>query len=452
MKADVLIVSSNRDDRGFVIPTVDLPEIRKRWELDIGLATLFRHFGLQHPKAMDLVLLASSCYLLDKVVSRSTGPDNWTRTFELSLPVSDPATWNAVAGSLSQTLEFLTGDFWSFSFKPLTAQVLRRPTGSRLRTIRYRRGQEHAVCLFSGGLDSLSGVLDLLASSPTKHLFLLGHYDLGPARETQRKLYDSLEPTYGERTTLVHVRAAHRPLGADESSMRSRSLVFLALGMYAASGLGPHVPLYAHENGFVALNLPLTPSRVGSCSTRTMHPFFLEQLAGVLSAVGLQNPILNPYAAKTKGECITESLASALLQTVADQSQSCAHPGRRQNWDRTSAINCGYCYPCLIRRAGMHAAGLDDGNEYGIDVCAGELRPGDEMDSAADLRALLDFVRQDWSLTELRKEIVKVALIDNVPAQAAMANRGIAEIRRLFAEKGNRELRAAIGAWPQRHD
>ena len=452
MKANVHIVPTNRDDRGFVIPIVDIPDSGERRELDIGLATLYHHFGLSNPRVMDLVLLASSCYMLDKVIPRWFGPDNWTRAFELSLPVSDPAAWTAVADRLSQTLEFLTGDFWSFSFGPLAAQIYRRPAGSRLRTIHYRRDQEHTVCLFSGGLDSLSGALDLLAGSPTKHLFLIGHYDYGTAGETQQRLYDGIKPDDAQRATLVQIRASHRPPGANEPTTRSRSLVFLALGMYAASILGPQVPLYAHENGFVALNLPLTPSRAGSCSTRTMHPFFLAQLTHVLGRLGLQNPIVNPYALKTKGECITGSLAGDMLRAVAAQSQSCAHPGRRQYWVRKSANNCGYCYPCLIRRAGMHAASLDDGRAYGIDVCAGELHSDDEGDSAADLRALLDFVSRDWSVAELRHEIIKIAQIDEASAQAAMAERGIAEIRRLLAEKGNAQLRAAVGTLPRRHD
>ena len=91
-----------------------------------------------------------------------------------------------------------------------------------------------------------------------------------------------------------------------EPSLRSRSIVFIGLGIYAASEVGAEIPLLAPENGTIALNLPLTPSRSGSCSTRTMHPFYLDTLRSVLNDLGLKNSLTNPLGLKTgKGECVT---------------------------------------------------------------------------------------------------------------------------------------------------
>jgi len=60
----------------------------------------------------------------------------------------------------------------------------------------------------------------------------------------------------------------------------------------------------------------------------------------------------------------------------------------RQDWKRKSATNCGYCVPCLSRRASLHAAKLDFGKQYGIDVCSDELTINSDRTSADDLRAV----------------------------------------------------------------
>src|SRR4051812_37890622 len=45
-------------------------------------------------EALDFLLLASTVYGLDKMVARESTADSWTRDFDITLPVSDPARWN----------------------------------------------------------------------------------------------------------------------------------------------------------------------------------------------------------------------------------------------------------------------------------------------------------------------------------------------------------------------
>src|SRR5690606_20038031 len=134
-----------------------------------------------------------------------------------------------------------------------------------------------AVSLFSGGLDSLSGVIDWLSDYPQRRILLVGHYDpavSGP-KSDQKRLFNQLECIYGQRVQLLQVRVGQTPSGK-ESSYRSRSLLFIALGIYATATLTHNAQLLIPENGTIALNAPLTPSRRGSCSTRTAHPRYLE--------------------------------------------------------------------------------------------------------------------------------------------------------------------------------
>ena len=136
-----------------------------------------------------------------------------------------------------------------------------------------------AVSLFSGGSDSLVGTIDYLAKNPTSRLMLIGHYDAPGPRSQQKDVYEQVSARFPGRTKLVQVRVSQRPAKNIEPSLRSRSIVFLGLGIYAAAEIGKTVPLLAPENGMIALNLPLTPSRSGSCNTPTMHPFYREYAA-----------------------------------------------------------------------------------------------------------------------------------------------------------------------------
>jgi hypothetical protein len=183
------------------------------------------------------------------------------------------------------------------------------------------------------------------------------------------------------------------------------------------------------ENGLIALNVPLTPSRNGSCSTRTMHPYYLQQMRTVISGLRITNGILNPYALKTKGECITDCAGRDCLATLAGQSVSCSHGSRRQNWVRKRADNCGYCVPCIFRRAAMHRAGLDRGEDYGIDVLRGELAATDALESADDLRAIGDFLHHPLTAAQFKKKLIATATFTNLDAYVDLAQRGFAEVK-----------------------
>src|SRR4029077_10537617 len=107
-------------------------------------------------------------------------------------------------------------------------------------------------------------------------------------------------------------------------------------------------------NGPISVNLPLNPSRRGACSTRTVHPFFLNSLENALSQAGLKHPIKNPYEFKTKGELIAECRNLRVFDGALSKTNSCAKAGRKMHWDNRQARACGACIACLFRRASLH--------------------------------------------------------------------------------------------------
>ena len=113
--------------------------------------------------------------------------------------------------------------------------------------------------------------------------------------------------------------------------------------------------LMVPENGLIALNVPLDETRVGSFSTRTTHPFYLSLWNKLLLGLGLNISVKNPYWDKTKGEMASECKSKDALYETMKLSFSCSSPGKAR-WRGLSPQHCGYCVPCIIRRAAMHKA------------------------------------------------------------------------------------------------
>lgn len=448
MNVEIRTDRSRRQEDGLAIITVVVPELALEFDLDLPFKKLYERCGIPDPVALDLLVTAGLCYVIDKVIPRSQAEDNWTREIEVTFPVSTPELWEKVTQDLETALGFLTGDVWKISFRKSEVALFRLPLARKRRRRRLlipRMGPATTVCLFSGGLDSLIGAIDLLSNDEKEKVLLVGHYDTAGPASQQKNLFASIGREYLRRADLLQTRVSHTPDAALELTLRSRSLVFMALGIYAARSFGKDVSVYAPENGLIAINIPLTPSRSGSCSTRTMHPYFLAKLESALGGSGIANRIINPLQFKTKGECVAECRNEPLLRSLVETSVSCSHGTRRQHWVRKQANNCGYCVPCMIRRAALHRVGLDDGLKYGIDVCAGELSIDDEGESANDLRAVLDFLRGGKTAVEIAREVRVIAPLADAAAHTSTVVRGFEEIRALINDKAIPSIRRAAG-------
>jgi 7-cyano-7-deazaguanine synthase in queuosine biosynthesis len=303
------------------------------------------------------LLFALGVWAADKLVPRGLRPDAWTQEFVVDIPTT-PA-WSGVSPELARLLNFLTGDLW-------TIQPRQIPIDVEFAGAWPHSWQPTAVALFSGGLDSLTGATDLLEEG--HRLVLVSHYDYGQLAATQQSLVAAITQHYGpDRLHHLPVRVQFE---GPELTLRSRSLLYLALGLTAASAFPGKLPLCIPENGWIALNPSLTLNRLGAYSTRTTHPHFLEGLVSSWRQVGINQELKNPYQDLTKGEMVARCRNLSLLEKLAPLSISCARPvaGR---WQKAPGGACGYCYPCLVRRAALHRLGWDRGQDYRLDVLAG---------------------------------------------------------------------------------
>ncbi|MBM4299976.1 MAG: hypothetical protein FJ121_00365 [Deltaproteobacteria bacterium] len=400
---------------------------RPGYLLHHNLARLPAAAGLPGQAVSAFLLAALGVWTADKFLPRSATPDAWTRQITLNLPVSPG--WLPLASRLSSLLNFLTGDDW-------TLKLREAPLDLGLKGQWPSAWRPDGVMLFSGGLDSLVGALDFLEAG--QGLLLVSHYDFGQLASIQQSLAAALLRHYGsDRVRHLGIRVQFPE--APELSMRSRSLLYLALGLAAAVSFGAATPLIIPENGWISLNPPLTANRLGSCSTRTTHPFFLEQLTGLWREVGLVNPLVNPYKNLTKGEMVRRCRTRDLLRQLFGESVSCARPVVSR-WQGGKAGPCGCCYPCLMRRAALHTLGWDRGEDYVRDGLA-EPETLAHRGRGRDLRALLLAV-STWekSPAEIEARLMLGVDPEALPASLAAArqvlDRGFREIAGWLRDKG----------------
>lgn len=134
--------------------------------------------------ARDLVELALSIYVTDTFVKRDQQADRWTRQFDFLFPVTDPDLWRTAQTPLVETLDALSGDRFDFRL-PKTWTLPPWPKSRQ----RLPRGFD-AVCLLSGGFDSLVGAHALLSKG--KKVLLVGHQSEGTTSSAQTRVAEGL--------------------------------------------------------------------------------------------------------------------------------------------------------------------------------------------------------------------------------------------------------------------
>lgn len=278
------------------------------------------------PAAHDLLRAAAGAYAGDVRISRREAYNGWTRDLMLHLPVSEPAGWASGVPILQRLLAFLTGDHWSVRVRPVPGDYRPAPGHVQGQVVQL---DTETVSLFSGGLDSYIGAIDALAGGG--QVVLVDHHAAGqgPISSAQRNALTAVHATYpAERSPFLRCWLSP-PKGlsrASETTTLGRSILFLALGVAIASGLG-RARLLVPENGFISLNVPLTPPRSGSFSTRTTHPHLIALFAQLLAELQIPVSLELPYRFRTKGEMLANCTDQTTLTRGLEATMSCAHPG-----------------------------------------------------------------------------------------------------------------------------
>lgn len=400
----------------------------------------------------DLFVIGISIFALDKRINRRLFKDCWTREISVNIPVLNKEAWDATKEEWNKTLGFLTGDVWDINFRQSQKQYSKRENPNR---VHLNIEKCDCVSLFSGGLDSYCGAIKLLEDG--KSPCLVGHNEYPKLRQKQQEFVNNFQSIYEEQVVkFISFSANSRApktvqgeiLPGAENTSRGRSLLFLCAGISIAGILGKEIPVYIPENGFIGLNIPLTNSRKGTCSTRTTHPYFLNGFQNILKSVGIMNPVINFFAYSTKREIVNVVRDTKAFNDHYKDTISCSHPclaRYNKKGYNEYPINCGYCYPCLIRKSSL--LDLED-FKYSYEAqTKAFIQQYGETDKASDLRAVLLAVYTSRKMND--EDIVRKIQIaghlstEEVRAFLRVYKSSMADLEQLFS--ADDEIKKLIG-------
>lgn len=274
----------------------------------------------------------------------------WQRRLMLRIAVECPELWTQTGPHLVRLLSFMTDDAWELEFDGTVEK------SAHQQLLPVERQQELTkVALFSGGLDSVAGLLAEHQSSGGNFVAVsaCGNEVRGAAQKVALTRLRAHGVPVNWLKLNHQLRGAHLPRARMESSQRSRGLLFLAMGAAVASLLQRDA-YSVYETGIGCINLPISTAQVGAQGTRAMHPRTLALFNEIVERV-LGRPVraIAPFFLHTKGELCR--LAGTALGALAGASMSCDE-GEGHKAD--AMLHCGLCTSCLFRRVALHAAGL----------------------------------------------------------------------------------------------
>ena len=316
-------------------------------------------------RTLDLLELAAYVYGADRCISRGRADaveyHSWSRKINIFTKVRDYDFWSdpKVNKVLTNVLRFMMGDNdLNLYFQPGHSTP---PTNlfddSRYKPYVFESGLN--VCLFSGGIDSLAGALDLLENGKEK-LILACHQSNNANKKTQRVLYKALEKKYQGRVYPYSFYCSLQGQRAIDETQRSRSFLFTAIA-YALSSSYSQTSFYVFENGVTSINLHRREDLLNARASRTTHPQTVSKLKEFYSLLSETDfTIHQPFFNKTKGDVI--EFVSSKAPELLSSSVSCT----KASYAKENSTHCGKCFQCIDRRIASFSKKLEKYDHRGL--------------------------------------------------------------------------------------
>jgi len=317
--------------------------------------------GFFSAQGIDLLNISLFVYFADRLIERTTTYDSWTREIKLFIPVLGLEKCNKIKMKLEKMLKFLSGDYWQIEFRKRDLLEIENNFSEKI--LKKKNNIDiKKISMLSGGLDSYIGAIDLLEDK-SKDIIFISHYGGGNDVSPYQKEVISTIIKEFELNDNFFIRFHAKALKPKEDTTRTRSFMFFSHAIAVASSFNKEIEIIIPENGFISLNIPLTNSRLGSSSTRTTHPYYMKLFQEIINDLEINVNLYNPYQFKTKGEMIIECKKLELLKKTLYKTMSCSHSSHGR-YEGDSGSHCGYCVPCIIRKASINKANIEDESVY----------------------------------------------------------------------------------------
>jgi hypothetical protein len=228
------------------------------------------------PRLVDFLEIASYVFSADCATPRgkrwaydnSTEP--WERDLAFVIPVRDPGFWGApkISRLIEDVLSFLSNDTYSFRFVALPRDRVDQSYFEFGDQKAWQFYRPERVLMFSGGLDSLAGAVEM--ASKGEKLVLVSHRPVSTIDARQSKLFAALQAKFPDQLIRIPVWINKQESLGREPTQRTRSFLFSALGTLVAQSVQAEGVRF-YENGVVSLNLPIAGEALRARASRTTH-------------------------------------------------------------------------------------------------------------------------------------------------------------------------------------
>ena len=407
-------------------------------------------------RILDLLEIASYIFCADRLILRGNKANveyhSWSRLFHFAIKVRDWDFWNTleVKEKLKEALVFMSGDqTYHFTFQPGHST----PPAGMLdqKTFQIKPQENTKVILFSGGLDSLAGIVSNLENSADQ-LCLISHRSGQPTTaKTQDQLVKALDQYYPGRIKHYKFYCSLRGIVRKEETQRTRAFLYTSIAYALAHALSQG-EIFVYENGITSINFPTQQNQMNARSSRTTHPktiACLENLFHLFSEVSQPKfKIVTPFLWKTKTD-IFRIIDKVGQKDLISSAVSCSHTSQNSKL----ATHCGGCSQCIDRKFAAYGSELDDMDDVGI-YTSDFIRHGIENDEVKT--TLIDYVCQAKEFASLnlndfylRMFSELVDLIDYIPG--ASEEEKVKKIWEL-CQRHSKQVGAAISRMQAIHD
>lgn len=350
-------------------------------------------------KIKDLLEIAAFIYTADRNIKRGQRDDveyqSWARRLHFYIKVRDFAFWNRpeLKQILIESLKFVSGDYdFDFTFQDGHNTMPQGLFDSE--QFALDPAENTRVVLFSGGLDSLSGIVELLETTTDK-LCLVSHRSGQPGtKKTQDKLFQALQRDYEKRCSHYTFSCNLTGVRAVEETQRTRSFLYCSIAFAISHTLGLD-RFYVYENGITSLNFAKRQDLINARASRTTHPKTIGLFSKFFYLFHDNLFIIeHPFLFNTKTDILAK-IKKYKREEYIDSAVSCSKTFKK-DWDsgvdeyNSQALQCGGCSQCIDRR---FAAFASETTEYD----AGHLYKSDFIRhkmNAETKTTIMDYVRQ----------------------------------------------------------
>lgn len=302
-------------------------------------------------RMQDLLNITNILLYIDRFTRRGKNPK---LSIHLKFPVRDLFFWQQqnIKEELSDLVYYFTELNWKIEFyQDINENIFPN------QKLEFLSNDELEICLWSGGLDALAGLINRIHEFPYKKFILASFEANSRKKNIQKEICNELKKIHPNIRSRIYFHNTPKHKQKKEYPYaRTRGLFFLFSGLVLASTLNQK-KLYLYENGVGALNLMLPGNTGLDQSITSTYESFCKCSSFFEKVIGEKIQIENPFAFKTKSE-MCKILDNPLYAKIVSITNSCDGPYR----DKPS--ECGYCTACILRRLSLFNSGIQDGKEY----------------------------------------------------------------------------------------